>query len=55
MPKQFFVNYGGPGGFYYTEKMGEKKTCEDECRTQYGKPVRNFEFEVQGLAVTVHT
>lgn len=55
MPNQFFLNYGGPGGYYFTEDPGQQMYLDNACRDFYGKPVRKFTIESQGLLVTIHT
>lgn len=54
MPK-FFLNYGGPGGQYFSSNPEKIAALDRACQREYTGSVRSVGALVRGVNVTVHT
>lgn len=51
----FFLNYGGPGGKWFSDKQQAMRDLDDACKKTYGWPIRRASYVIHGLKITVHT
>lgn len=56
MPKNcFFLNYGGPGDYWFASNAQRISALDEACRNHYGPPHRTEEFSIHGLQIKVLT
>lgn len=56
MPLHFFLNYGGPSGYWFSNNNALATTAlMGACRDYYGSPHSQVSFVVKGIHVTVQT
>ncbi|PJD91507.1 MAG: hypothetical protein CK424_06780 [Legionella sp.] len=52
---RFYLNYGGPGGWWLKSDENAIKQLDNICKQHYGPPNRTKTWVTRGLTVTVHT
>ncbi len=56
MPKRsFMLNYGGPGGIWWTSTQDKIPKLDEVCKDCYGPPTRTESFFAHGLEIKVLT
>ncbi|CEK10731.1 hypothetical protein [Legionella hackeliae] len=51
----FFLNYGGPGGRWWTQNSSDIAILNKACIDNYGSPTRQLTYKIKGITVTVCT
>ncbi|WP_131777670.1 hypothetical protein [Legionella fairfieldensis] len=51
----FFLNYGGPGGRFFSKDKELTQHLHNRCKKYYKFPIRQSVYQEQGMTITVHT
>ena len=53
--RQFYINYGGPGGYWLAEDKTMIDSLTDACLKSYTRPHRQTKLKIDDITLTIRT